>query len=78
MSFFHRHFHRICGIRRSIFFFAAYCKRLFIYLFNDNHATGGSLTGEILCHVELSKYNNARKRDISLHMLHAIDSVAHT
>jgi len=35
---------------------------LFI-LFNDNYATlGGSLTGAIQsCHVELSKYNKARK-----------------
>jgi len=26
---------------------------LFVYLFNDNLATGGSLIGAILCHVEL-------------------------
>jgi len=33
-----------------------------MYLFDDNLARGGSLTGAILsCHVELSKYNNARK-----------------
>jgi len=39
-----------------------YAVTIFIYLFNDNLATGGSLTGAILsCHVELSKYNNARK-----------------
>jgi len=34
---------------------------LFLHLFDDNLATGGSLTGAILsCHVEISKHN-ARK-----------------
>jgi len=33
---------------------------LFNYLFNDNLATGGSLTGAILsCHVEISKYSTS-------------------
>jgi len=35
---------------------------LFIYLFNDNLAAGGSLTGAILsCHVELWQCNNAKR-----------------
>jgi len=34
---------------------------LIIYLFYDNLATGGSLTGAILsCHVELSKYSTSK------------------
>jgi len=34
----------------------------FIYLFIENYAIGGILTGVILlCHIELSKYNNARR-----------------
>ena len=34
---------------------------LFIYLFYDNLATGGSLTGVILsCHVKLSKYSTSK------------------
>ena len=35
---------------------------LFIYSFNNNLAIGGSLTSaSFSCHVEISKYNNARK-----------------
>jgi len=34
---------------------------LFNYLFNNNLATGGSLTDAILsCHVELSKYSTSQ------------------
>ena len=40
---------------------AALSRLLFIYLFYDNLATGGSLTYAILlCHVELSKYSTSK------------------
>jgi len=40
---------------------AALSRLLFIYLFYDNLATGGSLTCAILlCHVELSKYSTSK------------------
>jgi len=35
---------------------------MYLFLFNDNYATGSSLTSATLsCHVELSKCNNAGK-----------------
>jgi len=41
---------RHCQLVRQVY----YIIYLFIYLFNDNFATGGSLTGAIVsCHVEL-------------------------
>jgi len=49
------HFAYISGL---VFFWF----QVFFLLFNDNLATGGSLTGAFLsCHVEVSKYNNARR-----------------
>jgi len=47
-----------CAFLKMISFFT-----LFIYLFYDNLATGGSLTCAILsCHVELSKYSTTKFR----------------
>jgi len=51
-----------CEERTHIYVF------LFIYLFFDNLATGGSLTGAILsCHVELSKYSTSKLQKNIIH-----------
>ena len=58
-SFFNKSFFQLdCS---SLIFAGSGLKVLFIYLFDDNLATGGSLTGATLsCHVELSKYSASK------------------